>query len=232
MTGDASRSPPRQLVFDLPVGSALGLEDFLVSASNAAAADLIARWPDWPAPNAILTGPPACGKSHLADVWRVRAGALALAARDLNDSAAATFQGGAAPALVIEDIDRGLGSERVLFHLLNQARESARSILLTSRVAPGELAITLPDLRSRLRAAPHVEIAPPDDGLLGAVLVKLFADRQLAVEPAIISHLVRHMERSLEAANAVVAAIDQLALVRKARVTRTLAGEALAGLAV
>ena len=51
--------------------------------------------------------------------------------------------------------------------------------------------------------------APPDDALLGALLLKLFADRQLVVAEALIAYLVRHMERSFAAAQAiVVAALD------------------------
>ena len=53
----------------------------------------------------------------------------------------------------------------------------------------------LPDLASRLRAAPSVAIAPPDDRLLAAVLVKLFADRQVRVAPEVIAFLLRRMER-------------------------------------
>jgi len=88
----------------------------------------------------------------------------------------------------------------------------------------------LPDLKSRLRALPFVSIAEPGEALLRAVLVKLFADRQLHVDPLVISHLCRHMERSMEAANRVVAELDRLALARQKRVTRALASEALGNL--
>ena len=101
-------------------------------------------------------------------------------------------------------------------------------MLLTSRAAPGEIAITLPDLRSRLRALPLAHIEPPDEGLLKAVLVKLFSDRQLAVEPHIVSYLALHMDRSMETANHVVAAVDRLSLAKQRKVTRAIAAEALA----
>jgi chromosomal replication initiation ATPase DnaA len=129
--------------------------------------------------------------------------------------------------LVVEDIDRGIGSEQVLFHLLNIAREKAGSILLTSRAAPGEIAITLPDLRSRLRAIVPVAIEAPDENLLKSVLVKLFADRQLAVEPHVVNYLALHMERSMEAARRVVAHCDRLSLAMQRKVTRAVAAAAL-----
>jgi chromosomal replication initiation ATPase DnaA len=134
----------------------------------------------------------------------------------------------AQPALVVEDIDRGVGSEQVLFHLLNLAREKSGSILMTSRVAPGEIDITLPDLRSRLRATPPVLIEAPDEPLIRSVLVKLFADRQLAVEPHVVGYLALHMDRSMDAAVKVVAACDKLSLAMQRKVTRAVAAAALA----
>jgi chromosomal replication initiation ATPase DnaA len=131
-------------------------------------------------------------------------------------------------ALLVEDLHTGIGSERALFHLLNLAREHSRTMLLTSRVAPGALPVELPDLRSRLRALPLIEIAPPDAALLRAVLVKHFADRQLVVEPHVVAHLALHMEQSMEAAAAIVAELDRAAMASHRRITRGLAGEILA----
>ena len=220
---------PRQLLLDLPVVEATGAGDFLISGSNRAAVELIEGWPNWAQPSAMLVGPAASGKSHLASVWRGRSNALIVSASDLNDGTVGLFQQPETRALAVEDIDRGIGDQRVLFHLLNHARETGRFVLVTSAIAPGDLDIALPDLRSRLRALPMISICEPDDGLLGAVLVKQFADRQLSVEPAVISYLIRHMNRSMEDAREIVAAIDTLALVRQRKVTRAMAAEALAG---
>jgi chromosomal replication initiation ATPase DnaA len=130
-------------------------------------------------------------------------------------------------ALAIEDLDRGIADERIFFHLLNLTKEKGHALLATSRNAPGDLHVALPDLRSRLRALPMVRIDPPDDEILKAVLVKLFTDRQLTPEPHVITHLALHMERSFEAAINVVEACDQLALARQRSVTRAIAAEAL-----
>jgi chromosomal replication initiation ATPase DnaA len=216
---------PEQLVFNLPFRSATGAEDFLVSRSNEAAVAAIDAWPDWAQRVLAVVGPAGAGKSHLADLWRTRAGAGRLAGSELTE--AAVEQAAAAGALAIEDIDRGLSDERVLFHLLNLARETRLFLLLTTRLAPGEIAIGLADLRSRLRALPLVRIEPPDEALLRALLVKLFADRQIAIEPHVVAYLALHMERSAEAARSVVAEVDRLALRAHRRVTRALAAEAL-----
>lgn len=220
--------PAQQLVLDLGHRTALGAEDFLVGISNAAAVALIDSWPDWPAPVVLVVGPLRSGKSHLAHVWQARSGADIVAAADVGEADIRRLE--ATGALVVEDLDRGIGCERTLFHLLNTARERRASVLLTSALLPGDLAIALPDLRSRLRAAVTVEIAAPDDGLLRAVLVKHFADRQILVEPQVVAWLVVNMDRTMAAAARIVEAIDRLALASRRKVTRPLAAEALAGL--
>jgi chromosomal replication initiation ATPase DnaA len=214
---------PDQLILDLPHRPALGAEDFLISGSNRAAADIVDRWPDWPHRSVLVVAPPGAGKTHLANVWRLKSGAAGFAAGALSEPDVAL----ATRALLIEDLHAGIGDQRVLFHLLNLVREHRLSMLLTSRVPPGELTVSLPDLRSRLRALPLVAISPPDEPLLKAVLVKHFADRQLAVEPHVITYIALHMEQSMEAAAAVVAAIDRHALAAHRKVTRALAGEVL-----
>ena len=216
---------PRQLVFDLAHRQALGAEDFLVSSSNEAAVETIDRWPNWPHPASIVVGPQGSGKSHLANVWRLRSGAGIVTAAALDDTAVAALADGA--GLVVEDLDRGIADEKALFHLLNRARESKLSVLLTSRAPPGEQEFRIPDLRSRLRALPLVTISPPDEALLKAVLVKHFADRQLNVEPHVINYIALHMEQSMEAAASIVAAIDKQAMAAHRKVTRALAGEVL-----
>ncbi len=218
---------PEQLVLELPHRPALGLEDYLVSGSNAAAVALVDRWPDWPAGAAVISGPPGCGKSHLANVWRMKSNADAVAAAHI--AIADVPQLAASGALIVEDI-AATRDEAALFHLLNLVREQRLAMLLTSALAPGDLALALPDLRSRLNALPHALIAPPDDALLRAVLVKLFADRQLSVEPQIIAYLLVRMERSMEAASRLVAELDHRSLALQRAVTRNVAAAALESL--
>jgi chromosomal replication initiation ATPase DnaA len=217
---------PSQLILDLAHRPALGAEDFLVSAANQAAVDMIDLWPAWSHWAIIVAGPARAGKTHLANVWRLKSGAVSLAAQSLSEQDIAALK--ETGAVLVEDLHEGVGDERVLFHLLNLVREHRMSMLLTSRAAPGELQVALPDLRSRLRSLPVVAIAPPDDQLLKAVLVKHFSDRQLLVEPHIINHIALHMERSMEAAQRIVTEIDHHALASRRKVTRALVAEILA----
>jgi chromosomal replication initiation ATPase DnaA len=221
MTGSA-----RQLPLDLPQRTAFGREDFLVTPSNTAAVALIDDWPNWPSHTQALVGPAGSGKSHLVAVWRERTGASAIAADRLAQADLDALVG--AGHVAIEDAPGEALAERALFHLLNLARDHSRSVLLTGREAPAAWPVALPDLATRLRAVPSVAIALPDDALLRGVLVKHFADRQLAVEEAVISYLAMRMPRSLDAARAVVAEIDRQALEGRHEVTRAFAARVLA----
>jgi chromosomal replication initiation ATPase DnaA len=214
----------RQRAFDLPVETGFSAADFLVSDSNRDAFAWIERWPDWPARALVLHGPPGSGKTHLAHLWRARAVAKLIAG---------TAIGGAAPpeaaAVAIDDADAA--PEEPLLHTYNSAMEHGAAMLLTMRVPPASLPTKLPDLASRLRSLPVVGIAPPDDPLLGAVLVKHFADRQVRVAPEVIAFLVARIERSFAAAASVAARLDEAALAARRPITVRLAREALPELA-
>ena len=217
--------PPRQLPLDLPVETPFEPEDFLVSPSNEAAYALIDSWPDWPDTVLVLTGPAASGKSHLAAIWEEKARAWTIAAKDLTlDRVPHLVSGG---ALVIEDCDAGTIDEHALFHLLNASRERKTFVLLTARKPPSDWGLATADLVSRLRLAPLAVIGEADDALLGAVLFKLFVDRQVVVDTSVIDYIKARIERSIGAARDVVAALDREGLVRGKRITRALAATLL-----
>ena len=102
---------PDQLTLDLPHRPALGAEDFLISGSNQAAADIVDRWPDWPHRSVVVVAPPGAGKTHLANVWRLKSGAAAFAAVALREPDVARAKG----ALLVEDLHAGFRDERALF---------------------------------------------------------------------------------------------------------------------
>lgn len=219
------RDGPRQLAFDLPLDPRFGREDFLVSPSNERAYGLIERWPDWPDKVLCLTGPKGSGKSHLASIWATGAHAWTVDAFEASGERVPHLVSNG--ALVIEDVDRGGRDEAALFHLLNLSREKGAFLLLTSASPIDTLAIRTPDLLSRLRLAPSVSIEAPDDGLLKAVLVKLFIDRQLVVDTSVVDFLAIRIERSLARAAEIVTMLDREALSRNRRITRIMAAEIL-----
>jgi chromosomal replication initiation ATPase DnaA len=221
---DPSPKSIRQLPLELPHDPASGRDDLLVAGQLAAAVELVDRWPDWPSPVVVLVGPAGSGKSHLAGIWRERADALAIAPRAGDDAATLATT---SPVL-FEDADRTPFDEAQLFHVINSVRQHGKTLLMTARTWPGMWPVALPDLKSRLKAATVVEIGEPDEDLLSQVIVKLFADRQLQIEPRLVDYLVSRMERSMQAAQQIVDRVDFLALARGSRITRPLVQEVLA----
>jgi chromosomal replication initiation ATPase DnaA len=214
-----------QLTLDLPHRPALGAEDFLVSDCNLGAVRLIDSWPNWQENAKLLIGPAASGKTHLARVWQALSGAELLSPDGLDMGALDAM--GAGTALIVEDVDRAGYDEKALFHLLNVAREKRVFVLLTARDAPNRFDCSLPDLRSRLNALPAIRIGAPDDALLKTVMLKHFADRQLAIDPKSLDFLALHIDRSLAAAALAVAAVDRAALATGRKISRQLVAEAL-----
>jgi len=209
-----------QLILDLGHRPALGEADFMVSPCNSQAVQWLDRWPNWPAPALTIQGPAGCGKTHLARVFAARSGAVLIAAGALTTDSVPDLLG-TGRAAVVDDADRA--QPEALLHLYNVLAERGGHLLLTAAEPPARWTDTLPDLRSRLAAAPTVAVAPPDDALLAALLVKLFADRQLMVAEEVVLFLLHQMERSFEAVRRLVAALDAAALREKRAITIPLA---------
>jgi len=211
-----------QYPLPLPVRSAKGAEDFVVSESNRAAVAWLDAWPDWPTGALLVYGPPASGKSHLGSIWAAIAGAATLAGAALTVETALTLD---RPAL-IEQADACPDSQS-LFHLLNRARAEGLTLMLTARQPAALWATGLPDLESRLKALPAVNLELPDDTLLVGLAQKLFSDRQIPVAADAIRYMLLRLERSCATVADAVARVDAAALAAKRPVTRRLIGLAL-----
>ena len=210
-----------QLVLPLETRSALGRSDFIVAPANERAVAFVDSYPGWTAPAAVLYGPPASGKSHLAAVWAQSSGARVLQAAELK---------GGIPdgPLVVENVATGV-AEAPLFALL----ERGAPLLLTAQMPPAQwpqaFHLTLPDLVSRVRALLAFPLWAPDDALLMGLAVKLFADRQLQVPENVVAHMIRSLERSPEAIRDFVARADAAALAAKRPINSSLINDLLDG---
>lgn len=213
-----------QIPLEFGHNPALGEADFVVSDTNRLAYAHIISYPSWPAPLTLLQGPPKSGKSHLARIFADRSGAIAPEPEALEDLART---GGNAP-LIIEDADRREYEESALFHLLNQSMRDHRALLITARDSIGNWPYRTEDVLSRARLAALFTLDEADDVQLQQMLVKLFGDRQVTVDPKVVAYVAARMERSPEEAVILVGLLDRLALGRGTAVTRSVAAEALA----
>lgn len=209
------------LGFDLDPDPQLSRGAFAVTEANQAAYSMLQAWPNWPTPFLNLVGPGGAGKSHLARIWASQAGAYFIGMAELDLV-------GEGQAAVLDDIVAlDAKQQNALFHLYNRL-VSGGALLLVSERPLSRMAVATPDLASRLRAVPVVEILPPDDALLEAVLRKRFDDRQLGVEQAVIDYIMSRIDRSFVAIEAVVAELDRRAFAQQRAITIPLARDVLA----
>ena len=218
---------PEQLIFDLPLQTAFGREDFFVSPANDMAVRLMENWQNWPLGKLILYGPKGSGKSHLAHIWAENAGAIVVSAKALAYERLETL---AEQPVVVEDVHllaQNDDGEAALFHLYNLMSQASHPLLLTGVGTVGSWDVNLPDLASRLAGSQVATMAPPDDVLLSVLLIKLFADRQITVEPPLIGYIVKRMDRSFAFAGDLVRALDRASLMGQKPITKRLAGRVL-----
>lgn len=214
---------PGQLALELGHEPSLAEHDFIVGEGNRLAHAHILGFAGWPGPLTLVEGPASSGKSHLARIWSELAGAEYATPQTAEELSRI---GGTQP-LVVEDADRAGYDEAALFHLLNQSMRDRRPLLLTAREPVANWPFATDDLKSRARLAAHFSVSLSDDIQLSQMFVKLFDDRQVAVDPRIIAYLVARMERSAEEAVALVELMDRAALERGTAITRAIANEAL-----
>ncbi|WDR03337.1 hypothetical protein PSQ19_04120 [Devosia algicola] len=167
------------MALDFAHTPALAASDFLVGEGNQLAYDRVMDFPGWGDPFTVIVGPPQSGKSHLARIFADRSGAALATPGQLAKIATS---GGAFP-LVIENIDSGDYEETSLFHLLNQSLRDQRALLMTARTDVAIWPFQTDDVRSRARRATLFNVSITDDIQLSQMLVKLFADRQVKVDP-------------------------------------------------
>jgi chromosomal replication initiation ATPase DnaA len=184
-----------QLSFEWPARVSYAPEDFILSDSNANAVAFTEHWPEQMSTIALLSGPQACGKTHLAHCWAQRTDAVFLDSATLGTRGSEAVWGNTRYA-VLEDLQQ-VRDEAAMFHLLRHVETHPVNLLLTSALPAALLAFTLPDLRSRLLAYPAVSIAPPDDALLTAFIVKCFSDHQIRIREEVVTFLLLRLERSL-----------------------------------
>jgi len=177
-------------------------EDFLISDANRDAFDHFKRWSLWPVHATLLTGPRKSGRSLLGRIFVRKTGGR------LFDNA--------------EDHE-----EEALFHAWNDAQATRRPLLIVADAPPPRWTVKLPDLRSRLAATPQIAIAPPDDLLLAALVMKLLGDRGVAAPPELADFLVPRIERSYVGVLKVVDALDRAVLSHHKRLTVPVAKRAL-----
>ncbi len=206
-----------QLRLDLNQLPRFRAEDFVESGSNAEALAQIKAWPHWHGGCLALIGPEGCGKSHLAKIWQDQTGAHLLSPGRDADLSILSGQ----PVLI--DGLEGQVTDEALFHLINMAGLPGGGLLITARSIPAHWTVQLPDLGSRLKALPTVQIEEPDDLVLEGVLRRFFQQHNIRPADDLLPYLLRRIERSVPAARDLVIQLDAMADADGKPVSKTLA---------
>tara|TARA_A100000171_G_C2129441_1_gene145700 strand:+ start:1068 stop:1763 length:696 start_codon:yes stop_codon:yes gene_type:complete len=200
---------PEQLAFDLFSPSSLSEESYYIAPANEVAFTTLSKWPDWPDIRSIyLYGERGSGKSHLSAIWQKKSEACSLSSKDLSLENVLSYLPNLT-SFVLEDIEY-LKDEESLFHLLNLVKEKQGGLLLTSQLKPSALPFSLPDLMSRLKSLPFLEISRPDEQLLKILFLKRFSDIQLKVSPQVLDYGLKYLRRSYCMLDDLVNLVDKL----------------------
>lgn len=210
----------KQLYFDMPDKTALGIEDYIITESNSFAFDLISRMIKGEINQGVISGPSFSGKTHLSKILIKNIGSNESLYID-RDYKKIIEKVGSSNLIVIENIDKVLEdkSEEDLFHIINFTKESDKKLLMTSGKSISNIEFKLEDLKSRLNAILEAKIMQPDDELMKLVLIKIFNDKQLLINPNVIDFLMSRLERSYKSINDFIEKIDKFSLERGKKIT-------------
>ncbi len=217
----------RQLAFPFPQPDFYAPEDFLRTGATEEAWTWLEKPAAWPSLRLALHGEAGTGKTHLLHVFARRWNAVLVPGEALRH-----FDGIEPQSAIAIDDAEAMPEPEALLHLLNAAAEQQIPVLLASRSPPAQWRKTLPDLDSRLRAITAVGLGLPDEDLLRALFARLVADRQLRVEEAVQDYLLTRLPRSGAALREAAARLDHASLAAGRRVTRRIAADTLAGMAL
>ena len=210
----------KQLYFDMPKKTALVIEDYIITESNNFAFDLISRMIRGEINQGTISGPSFSGKTHLSKILIKNIGnnESLYIDRDFRDIVEKV---GSSNLIVIENIDNVIEArlEEDLFHIINFTKENDKKLLMTSCKSISNIEFKLEDLKSRLNAILEAKIMQPDDELMKLVLIKIFNDKQLLINPNVINFLKSRLERSYKSINDFIEKIDKFSLEKGKKIT-------------
>lgn len=227
---------PRQTAFSFGTEPEMSRNDFMVSNCNREAFFVIESWPNWVANGAVLYGPKGCGKTHLAHLFSEKINQMSLKpfkipfyeCKQVNMKNVGRICS-SSDIIIMENLNNQVNQE-ALFHLFNHFNEEGKYMLWTAEIPPARMSFSLKDFGSRINMLPAIEIKEPDDMMLRALVVKLFNDRQMTINPDILEYIINNTERSFAYVESLVREIDEISLAYKTAVNYKVVKEALENL--
>ena len=228
-----------QLPLALRLRHAPRLAEFIVGGNAAVLAAFAAALDGSGERLIFLTGPGGSGRTHLlsgqcaeAEQRGLRCAYLPLREHPVLDPS--LLQDLESLDLVaIDDVDAIAGQERweqALFALFNRCRDAGTRLLFSADRGPAALALTLPDLRTRLAWGLTLALEPLDDRGRIELLQALAGRRALALPTDVARYLVERGPRHPKVLAEIIERLDRASLARQRRLTVPFVREQLAGI--
>jgi len=201
-----------QLLHELDYKTNFNEHDFYLSKSNSNAFNLINRWPDWDKKILNISGEKFSGKSHLANIFKLKSKAFLVKGNEIDNSIFKSIK--LHESIIIDDFEE-CNEEEILYSIFNLIDQDSKYLLINSLKPINEIKYRLPDLTSRSKNCLYAVIENPDDELLFAIILKNFSDRQIKIEKKIINFIISRIDRSYRKIDEFIYKIDELSLKKK-----------------
>ena len=201
-----------QLLLDFDYKTNFNEHDFYLSESNSNAFNLINRWPDWDKKILNISGEKFSGKSHLANIFKLKSKAFLIKGNEIDNSIFKSIK--LHESIIIDDFEE-CNEEEILYSIFNLIDQDSKYLLINSLKPINEIKYRLPDLTSRSKNCLYAVIENPDDELLFAIILKNFSDRQIKIEKKIINFIISRIDRSYRKIDEFIYKIDELSLKKK-----------------
>ena len=201
-----------QLLLELDYKTNFNEHDFYLSKSNSNAFNFINRWPDWEKKILNISGEKFSGKSHLANIFKLKSKAFLIKGNKIDNSIFKSLK--LYESIIIDDFEE-CNEEEILYSIFNLIDQDSKYLLINSLKPINKIKYKLPDLASRSKNCLYAEIENPDDELLFAIILKNFSDRQIKIEKKIINFIISRVDRSYRKIDEFIYKIDELSLKKK-----------------
>ena len=198
-----------QLAFKFPFSKKYYEQDYFVSSNNFSAYKLIDEWPNWPGKWLNIFGEHGSGKTHLAKILEKNKKIILADANKINDKIVEELVN--YECLIIDNYSENI-NEKLLYSILNQAKQLDIYVLINSPISIKRIHFNLKDLKSRVSSFIFIGIELPTDDVLRVIIAKNLSDKQISMNSKLTDFIINNVERSYEKMFKFLKDLDELSL--------------------
>ncbi|MCL2566916.1 MAG: DnaA/Hda family protein [Alphaproteobacteria bacterium] len=185
-----------QLFFSFNNQTNLSKSDIVVGEFNKPIVDFLFVLDNWLSNVLYVYGDAGVGKTFISHIFIKENQGAAVSFADISSLENIEKITNKHKLILLEDIgSKSLDDEVNIFNLYNTVLANGSKLILTARESIQDIAIQLPDLRSRLNAAMIFKINTPDEISLKAIFFKMLSDKQLNVSMEVMDYFLKRIHR-------------------------------------